>query len=150
MWPFKRKHPPIEQLELEESWSVSVGGVQGKPVIARVNRGVGQAVRHPELAHQVGVAVPLNDPDGTGLPGMDESEQLAAIESKVVDRLQADGQSLHVAVITTGGMREFVFYTTDPEGTRRRFDEAAKEVETHELQLMIQEDPKWRVYRKLV
>ena len=149
MWPFKRKHPPREELALEDSWSVSAGGRQGRPLIVRVNQGVAPAVRHPDYAHQVGVAVPLNDPDGTGLPGMDESEQLAGIEKSLAERLEEGRHCLFVATITTDGMREFVFYTSDPEETRRRVEAVGNDVDTHQLQLMIQTDPKWKVYRQL-
>ncbi len=148
MWPFKRKYPDRRELQVADSWSLSQGSHDGHPLIVRVNRGVAEAVGHPAFAHQVGVAFPLHSPDANGFPGAEETEQLDEIEELVVARLGADRQCLHVATLSTGGMRELVFYSSDPAATDAALGELAGEVRTHELQHIIQPDPKWRVYRQ--
>jgi hypothetical protein len=148
MWPFKRKHPEKQSLELAESWSLSQGRHGSNPMIVRVNRGVAAAVGHPAYTHQVGVAVPLHQPDANGFPTSDESAQLGAIEDLLVARLTPDRQCIYVATISTGGMREFVFYSSAPQLTHEALQALAREVATHQVQHIVRPDPKWRVYRQ--
>jgi len=149
MKPFQRRYPDKKDLALQDNWSVSQGTYGGKPLIVRVNRGVEQAVGHPEFDHQVGIAVPLHSPDANGFPGPDESGQLDAIEDLLLTSLGAHRQCIFVAAISTGGMREFVFYTSEPEATQKALAELEASGGTHRLQHVIQKDPDWNVYRQL-
>ena len=45
-------------------------------------------------------------------------------------------------------MREFVFYTTNADAVRAAFAPLQSSIQSHELQLMIQPDPEWSVYRQ--
>lgn len=67
------------------------------------------------------------------------------LRTRCVRRLQ-QMESLLVAVITTSGMREFVFYTREPEHVKQRFAGLRRSITSHEIQLMIQPDKKWKVY----
>ena len=66
----------------------------------------------------------------------------------LVARLGKDREAIHVATISTSGMREFVFYTSDADSTHALLGTLAREVRTHEVQHIIQPDPRWRVYRR--
>jgi hypothetical protein len=148
MWPFKRTYPDKQSLVLIDSWSVSQGRRGANPMIVRLNRGVAAAVGHPAFTHQVGVAVPLHAPDAHGFPAADEAAQLDAIEDLLVSRLTIDRQCIQAATISTGGMREFVFYSSAPPETHEALQALAREVATHQLQHIIQPDPSWRTYRR--
>jgi len=117
-------------------------------MIVRINRGIVAAVRHPAYTHQVGVAVPLRAPNGNGFPAPEETNELNAIEDLLDTRLTADRLCLHVATISTGGMREFVFYTSDAAGTHTLLKDLSKQISTHQIQHIIQPDQKWRIYRQ--
>lgn len=148
MWPFKKQYPPKHDLQLEGRWSVAQGEYEGKPLVVRLNQGAAPAIGHPEFSHQVGVAVPLLAPDANGLPSKEESEQLNRIEDILAQRLEANRQCIHVATISTGGMRELVFYSSDPAATHELLEDLAAEVSTHEVQHIVQPDAKWNVYRQ--
>ena len=148
MWPFKRKYPEKQSLDLTDSWSLSQGRHGSNPMVVRLNRGVAAAVGHPAFTHQVGVAVPLHNPDANGFPSPDEAAQLDALEELLVSRLTPERQCLFVATISTGGMREFVFYSSAPQSTHEALQSLAQEVATHQVQHIVQPDPKWRVYRQ--
>lgn len=119
-------------------------------MIVRVNHGVSSAVGHPEYLHQVGVAVPLHSPDANGFPGTEESLQLNAVEDSLVARHGAARQCIHVATISTIGMREFVLYSSDPAATHALLEQTSREVATHHMQHIIQPDPKCGVYRQFI
>jgi len=97
----------------------------------------------------VGIAVRLHSPETTGLPSREENAELLAIEDAMCPALQEQAESLLVAIITTGGMREFVFYTHAPEQVKLRFERIRKSITSHEMQLMIQPDEDWEAYAQL-
>jgi hypothetical protein len=46
-------------------------------------------------------------------------------------------------------MREFVFYTRDPQRLKHRFEQLRNHITSHELQLLIQMDEAWEIYSQL-
>jgi hypothetical protein len=118
-------------------------------MFVRRNTGYREFESVPGYEHQVGIAVPLRKPDAIGLPGPVEVTLLGELEDVICSSLEEQAESLLVAVITTGGMQEFVFYTRDPHRVQLRFEELRKRITSHEIQLMIQSDRDWRVYAQL-
>lgn len=83
-----------------------------------------------------------------GLPHEDESPQLEWIEDLLLAGAEERGV-LPVAVISTAGMREFVFYAPDVTWVKGWAESLEKAVSTHEIQLMAEPDPEWEVYHML-
>ena len=150
MWPFKKKtFPPRSELTLTDSWDVCHGTDSGKPLILRINRGVGSAVRHPEFRHQVGVATLLREPDTNGFPSPAEQQELEQLEDRLIQLLAGERETIHVATLTTGGMREFVFYTANPQAVQNKVEHLIEETDGRVIQGIVQYDPHWKVYRRL-
>lgn len=148
MWPFRKKQfPPRSELDLTDSWDLCQGMDTDRPIIVRINRGVQPAVRHPDFRHQVGVATPLKEPDSNGFPSPSEQGQLNQLEDQLTDLLGGHPDTIHVATISTAGMREFVFYTATPEETGAKLKALVDGWEDREIQGIVQHDPKWQVYR---
>ena len=118
-------------------------------MIVRSNAGYRDFGSVPGYEHQVGIAVPLRNAEPTGLPSPAEDAKLGEIEDLISNSLQEQAESLLVAIITTSGMREFVFYTRDPQRVKHRFEQLRNHVTSHELQLMIQVDEAWEIYAQL-
>jgi hypothetical protein len=150
MWRFKRKHPEIPEAGVDQSWSMFQGEYDGKPLIARANVALKPFVGHPKYSHQVGVAVPFRSPDENGFPPSEEAAELMDIEDKICSELEVGNESLFAAVITTGGMREFVFYTSNPQTVEVKLKKLRDTIESHTVQGMIKPDEDWGVYRQLV
>ena len=149
MWPFKKKAPSPDQLPIDGPWSVGKGQNNGKLTIVRSNTGYREFGGVAGYEHQVGIAVPLRAPQPTGLPSPEEDGELGKIEDAICQSLEEQAESLLVAIITTGGMREFVFYTRAPQQLERRFEQLRKQIASHEIQLMIQSDKTWEAYKLL-
>ena len=150
IWPFRKRWPPTTSLELGESWSIGTGGSDERPMLVRFNAAARRVAGHPDYRWHASVAVPLHDPTERGLPTHDESVQLTMIEDQLNRHLCADNRCLLVGVITTGGMREFVLYTCDAAQLEERFHGLQHEVETHDLQLVVQPDQQWTTYRQFM
>jgi len=129
-------------------WAVLEGTNSGKVMFVRRNDAARGLSKHPEYHFRVGVALPLKAPNEHGLPGAAESEELNAIEDMLVPRLESEQRSLLVLTITTGGMREFVFYTRDRQFAQSVLEELRTEVSSHELQAYIEDDPGWQAYNQ--
>jgi len=149
MWPFKKKTTIQDRLPLDGPWSVAEGHNNGRVMIVRTNAGYREFGSLQGYEHQVGIAVPLLDAEATGLPSAAESAQLNEVEDAICSSLEEQAESLLVAIITTSRMREFVFYTREPERVKQRFEQLRNKITSHTIQLMIQSDPKWRVYSQL-
>jgi len=143
VWPFKKRAPKVEA---DGVWSVVHGQLNGVPMFLRVRQDPRPGLARAAYAHRVGFAVPLRAPDSSGLPQGSEFEELARIEDLLVSVLEAAGKSIQVLSITTGGMREFVFYTSDPDGVRAALPALQSRVRSHQLQSYIKPDPDWEVY----
>jgi hypothetical protein len=146
MFGFKKKFLPIDQYP--DTWTLKAGTDQGLPIIVRTRTGFQQAAGHPEYPFQIGVAVPLLDPTENGLPGKREMAVLDKVETKLVEVLSREGAVL-VLVITTGRMREFVFYARDwrPEELDLAVQSISSETIPHEIQFIMQHDPTWSAYK---
>lgn len=150
MWPFGKKTLNPDHLPIDGPWSVSDGEYNGKLMIVRFNGGYKQYRRIAGYDHQVGIAIPLRAAEPSGLPSPEEDMQLGEIEDAICASLEEHIESLFVAIITTNGMREFVFYTSSLPGVKRRFEQLRAGITTtHEIQLTLQPDEDWSVYAQL-
>jgi hypothetical protein len=145
----KKKSPSPERLPIDGPWQIGEGQNDGRVMIVRSNAGYREFGSVPGYDHQVGIAVPLHAPEPTGLPSPAEDAELGKIEDAICNSLQEDAESLLVAIITTSGMREFVFYTRAPQQVQERFEQLRDRITSHEIQLMIQLDETWGVYAQL-
>lgn len=149
VWPFRKETLSPDRVPVAGPWTVAKGTHNGQDMFVRRNTGYVQFKSVPGYEHQVGIAVPLRKPEATGLPGCTELAQLSEVEDIICSSLEEQAESLMVAVITTSGMQEYVFYTRAPLSVQQRFEELRKRITHHEIQLMIQSDKSWRVYDQL-
>lgn len=149
MWPFKRKSSAPDHLPIDGPWAVAEGEHNGKTMIVRINTGYRNRKSVPGYEHQVGISVPLKKPEIGGLPGPAEGAVLGEIEDTICNSLEKQAESLLVAVITTGGMREFVFYTRQPDNVQDRVTKLRERITSHEIQVIIQSDKDWEIFAQL-
>lgn len=132
--------------EYPDTWSIVEGTYQSKPIFVRIKTGIEEGVGHPKYPFQIGVAVPLLDPTVDGLTKDNEAEVLWDFEDRLAKTLQENNEMIFVMTITTGGMREFVFYAS--EWKPEYFEQKVKAIEAglHKPQFMMQHDPEWKTY----
>ena len=130
------------------SWEVFEGHREGGPIFARFNTSFRDVADRSRYGIQIGVAIPLTEPDQHGLPRQEEVKALDAIEDAVL--AASAGNGTLVGVITTRSMREFVLYTGESDWIEPFHHSLQERVTTHEVQVMAQRDPEWNVYRQFV
>lgn len=150
-WPFSKKHPPLSIPPRDaQRWTVAEGDVGGGPLIVPSNDAARELAGHPDLPIKLGLAVPLNRPAPGGLPDADENAELGRVEDLIVERVLAAGVAVHAMSLTTGVMKEFVFYVAPGMDIATVHTRLRDEVSSHDVQCMAVKDPKWASYREFV
>lgn len=114
----------------------------------RFNEAGRKLAGHPGLPIKLGFSVPLNRPNGGGLPDPDENSEVAAIEDLIAERVLADAVGLHALTLTTGVMKEFVFYIPPGRDIAGLHSALREQVSTHEVQCMAIKEPNWDSFRE--
>jgi len=138
---------PPESWVIPDSWSVATGEKEGKPMFTRFRTGLRSVAGHPAYGKQVGIAVKFVQPREDGLPDRAEQKSLNEIEAKIMRTFEGGNVHLFAGVITTGGMREFVIYTSDVQGAAGKAREVVAAFPRREIQWTVNDDPEWGVFR---
>lgn len=150
MWPFKRKESDIKTLpplsDESHRWGVAELGFDSSPLIVRYNESARSWIGHSGLPIKLGFAIPLNFPNEGGLPDPDENEQLSIVEDTIVQEIASRTIALQALALTTGVMKEFVFYIPRGVDIKSIHESIQAAVESHEVQCMAVTDPKWDSY----
>ena len=147
MWPFKKKHLPIETLDDDNhKWSIAEAKGNGGQMIVRFNETARSWAKHPALDIRVGFAVPLKQANPDGLPDPEENQELSLVEDSILSHDRKLGPSVQVLAITTGTFKEFVFYVGNAAGIADVHKQIMSDVTSHEVQCVAERDPKWSVY----
>jgi hypothetical protein len=151
MWPFSRRPKDIADLpaitDASHAWGVAQGNYDGAPLIVRFSQTAKEWCSHPELPIKLGFAVPLNSPTEGGLPDPVENQQLDDVEDTIRDHVAASTKSVHALVLTTGTMKEFVFYVPSGVDVKTLHEAIQVAVPTHQVQCMAVKEPNWDSYR---
>lgn len=142
---FRKKHssyPAVSQ------WSVHHGEQDGKPLFIRRNDSAEQLASHPDYVYRVGIAIPLLEPNQEGLPTSEEMGSLNTIEDQLAGSLEVNQDSIQVLSITSNGMREFVFYSRNPEAVNKILSSIGEDFPQYEFQYYINEDKEWHLYKQ--
>lgn len=144
----RRARPTVLEAQKVDAWQISRGEDDGHDLFARFNAAFRKAVDRESYPIQIGVALPLNEPDDLGLPTTEEGVALGEAEDVLLEC--AGDRAVLVGVITTHGMREFVLYTDQPDWVAGFREELQSAIASHSVQVMAQSDPGWHVYRTFV
>lgn len=151
MWPFKQKTTKIENiLALEQKWVVAEGIYANEPLMMRCNVTVKDWIGHNALPIKLGFAIPLNTPCNGGLPHSDENDRISEIEDIIIEEVKKRATGLQVLSLTTGVMKEFIFYISNGADIEGIHKAVLERVETHDVQCMAVNDCEWSSYREFM
>lgn len=129
-------------------WALAEAEYRGSPLFIRVNTSAQDWVGHAELPIKLGFAVPLTLPSIKGFPDPDENEDLHAVEDLIIREVEAATIGIHALVLTTGQMKEFVFYIPEGVDIESLHQSIRDSVSTHDVQCVAVRDPNWDSYRQ--
>lgn len=150
----KRGHQDLSKLPAPDAadhrWTLAEGVYDDAPLLLRFNELAKNWVGHPGLPIKLGFAILLNDPNEGGLPDPDEFAVLGDIEDVIFEEVEAKTTGMLVMILTTGVMRELVYYIAPGSDIGAIHQAIQGRVTTHEVQCMAVNDPTWDAYTELV
>ncbi len=151
VWSFRKNSreselPPPDQ----QRWGVAQGEFEGAPLIVRYNITAGKWAGHAGLPVKLGFAIPFVRPNAGGLPDAGEDDDLGHIEDLVVREVLSAVRGVYALALTTGVMKEFIFYISPGGDIATLHARIRSQVAGHEVQCMAVEEPAWTSYRTFV
>lgn len=87
--------------------------------------------------------------DATGLPPADVADELGRIEETELPDLERGSLSILVGVVLKGGVKDFIFYTSDPDEFLERAGKVRSGHPHFKLGCEVGHDPDWSHYADL-
>jgi hypothetical protein len=140
----------MRMTQQEHEWKLVKAEVEDEVMIVRLRRGLEPVIRGAKHLHGLQVVVHYKSRSSGLLPDVEEMELLDDIEARFRSRLESDNVSVLAIVVTGPTMREFVFYTTNPEVAQAQSKEIKQSIPSHEISLVVQADASWRMYHEFV
>ncbi len=140
---------PVASWIIPDAWTLATGDLDGKPIVTRYRDGFTPLIGNPAYPKQLGIAIPLHSPREDGLRTNEEGNQLYEVEDEIRRIFAVANESLCVGVISTKGMREFILYTSNEVAALAKAKDLQKSIKHHQLQIIINHDPEWNVYKNL-
>lgn len=136
-------HPDLATCELEDHWMLAEGLLDENPVIVRVREGLRPLVGHPQLGQRLRIVWEYRSDEDSGLPLAAELPMLERFEDTLVAAYESDRLALLAHVLTCDGLRQWVFYTSDPEQCVERLNDAFADEPEFPIELSADADPDW-------
>ncbi len=132
--------------EIPDSWDVKEGTYDGNIIIIRKNGGLSKIKDRSFYGTRTGISFKLKTSDEGGLPEQSETKQLYQLEDDIFDIFQADNKAIVSVILTAGGFREFVIYSSRIDWSTKCFSKLKAKQTDYELTTYNEEDSNWSVY----
>ncbi len=146
---FKKKYESnsTEITKIPESWSVSTGENNRKPMLVRKNVACDKIAGIKNYSTNCGIAFKLLSPNADGLHDIENEPELNSLEDDIFEIFESDLNSIVPIVITTSGFREFVIYTKNLAEFNTRLEKLKQNYPKYELTTYNKSDQNWNTYK---
>jgi hypothetical protein len=124
----------VRQPDSEEIW------------MFRKNMGVAEIKGLKALPTLVYFTVQFDPKDSSGLPSKEDAKALYDFEEEAIPRVEKDGECVLVASVVKGGVKDHLFYVSDPDLFMQTLNTHRKALGAFKVSLEKHEDPMWAVY----
>jgi len=118
----------------------------GHPVYVRGNIALRALNEKQRFPYRVGFVVAFQNPNRYGLPTDDEARELTPLENEIDRAMTGKKLGVPALIITTGGMREYVYYSNQPDAVRSQIKKMGPRMHGREVRSYVTADPGWDVY----
>lgn len=135
----------------DDMWTVGEAEADdGVSMIVRFRSHLPSPTAREEWRHLIQVGWSCESADEDGMPDDIESGLQDAFEDAVRTQVEARGDAAQVASLTGGGVREWRYYTRDPEAFFRSLNQALGSHPEYPLEFGAFEDPEWEGLSELL
>ena len=138
--PFDDDHWIVGEAEAED----------GVSMIVRFRSHLPSAAARADWPHLVQIGWSCESADEDGMPDDAESRLQDAFENALLASVDARADGVQVASLAGGGVREWRYYTRDPEAFFRTLNEALSSHPEYPVEFGVFEDPDWEGLAELL
>ena len=129
-----------------EDWDFYFLRVDDEPASIYLDIGLARRApiaSQPQMAY---VRVFMRQPRPDGLSSNEEYDDLVSLEDALTMRVTAESHTTYAGRNTSGGNRDFYFYTSDPEDFSTRANLAMSDYPHYRFEVGSRPDPDWTAY----
>jgi hypothetical protein len=132
-----------------DSWSVAQAEKNGTPMLIRFRS------ERPEGVDIAAFPLLLSatwsyEPTEFGLPSPDAVAMMDAFEDALATSLEGTRTAYLMVVLTQGGQRDWLWYTSSEEEAMRRVNQALKGHQRYPVEFAVQPDRAWRAWTQFI
>lgn len=132
----------------QDNWLVSAVQDRGVPLVVRFNQGLTEFAGKLDYQYRFGIGVKFLDPQENGMPRNEENHRFESIEDMVKQSLEAENRGLLCAVLTGGGVKEYVAYLKN-DNPGEIIEHLKTNFSQYKFTNYVVLDKKWSEYRTL-
>ena len=134
----------------DDCWSIATGQDGDKPLVFRIRNRAPSFAHKTAFPHLLAVSWPYEPANDMGMPSSDVTEGMGQFEDLVLPALENARQAFLSVVVTGNGVREWQWYSRDPNETMELVNEALAGCDPFPIQISVQEDPGWEAYGRFL
>ena len=137
-----------KKMKIEDNWSAKEYKPNDSEQIwyFRKNIGASNLIGHPDLEYQIYFTIHYTPHDSRGLPSKEDNKILYDFEEFDVPDIETASNSIHVASVLKNGVKDLIFYSSDPDQFLKEVNKISKRIIGLEVELDYNLDPKWEIY----
>jgi hypothetical protein len=120
--------------------------VDGEPASIYLDLGLARTAPARDRPHMSYVRVRMQQPRPDGLSSSEEMEALSNLEDALLDSVAQEGVNIYAGRNTSGGNRDFYFYTADPVAFAEQVEGLMRCFPDYRFETGARPDPEWEVY----
>jgi uncharacterized protein (TIGR01619 family) len=130
---------------MSDQWNFYALLVDGEPASIFVDLGIAKEAPIADFPNMAYLRIRMNNPRPDGLSSQEEYKELIGLEDEVTSAIERSGNSIYVGRNTSGGNRDFYFYTKDA-GIGDVAVSAMAQWPGYEFETGARSDAEWSVY----
>nr|WP_294943767.1 DUF695 domain-containing protein [uncultured Mucilaginibacter sp.] len=136
-----------EDLILEDKWTGAEGSnAAGIPVMVRYRQNLKGFIDSGEYLKKIEIDWSYDTDEAAEMPAPGEATVIENFETKLIEALEGDKQSILASVITGQGEKRWSWYTSNVESAKERIDTVLFDFERLPIQITTTSDPNWDDY----
>lgn len=131
---------------MTDEWGFYPCQMDGRPASIYLDMGIAQLAPIPDFDKAVCLRLWMNRPRPDGLSSQEEYETLVAIEDALKAEVEQNSPAIYVGRNTSGGCRDFFFYTSDEHALRAAASATMSHFADYRTEIDVWADEGWGVY----
>lgn len=138
---------PVPPPPSDDRFVAAVSDFKGAPLYLRLHYASLECPQTKEFPYKLAFAMPIKQPTTAGVPTADELDQLNAAEDLLRLETPKLFKGMHCMTLTTGLMREAVFYVQPQPRAEELANAIAQKIASHAVQVCYEPEPNWESFR---